>query len=75
MPAGIAAPETPRPLFLVSGKKEHPTNRAMVKSAAALWGAAKWPVKIHKHPGGHHFPEGWEETFAGAMKGPAAGGR
>lgn len=74
-PAKVAVSETPRPLHLVSGTGEHPTNRAMVKTATALWQAAKWPVRTQEHGGGHHFPEGWEETFPAAMKWLVAGGK
>ncbi len=73
-PAGGNVPESWEPgpgahrLFLVLGEAEHAGIERSVASAQALWTTAGRDVRIHRHPGGHHFPPDWPAVLGEAVE-------
>lgn len=56
----------PKRLYYIHGKQEpHAPFAAAYKKACET---AKWQFKLMVHPGGHHFPETWDDERTAAMK-------
>jgi predicted esterase len=56
----------PRRLYFIYGKAEpHGPVADLYRKACQN---AQWPFKLLVHPGGHEFPENWEEQRAPAMR-------
>ena len=56
----------PRRIYFIHGKAEpHAPLADLYRKACHN---AQWPFKLLVHPGGHEFPENWEEQRAPAMR-------
>lgn len=68
LPEQVANPGRPRPLYLLAGKAEPAGNLELQKECAKLWHAAKWPIRVDTHEGGHSFPEDWPKRLGEALE-------
>jgi predicted esterase len=68
MPDKVTDAGKARPLFLLGGTKEPAGNVELRSECEKLWQAAKWPVKIDTHDGGHQIPPDWQKRVTEALK-------
>lgn len=47
-------------LYLILGKKDHPTNVLAAETVAEARREKSWLLDFFSHPGGHKYPDDWE---------------